>query len=305
MARGISDDQHYKDIGAAIRTKNETDTLYKPSEMASAILAIQGGGDLNFEVVGGETEPTNPKENTIWINTPTEITGWVFSAAEPSEPVDGMVFFATRSTGSTEFNALQENAVSVYPVSASQYIEDEGAWIAKTAMIYQKGTWSELTSGMLYKLGDEYTTLTGGWALSTTGTGTHGESLFKGTIRMYFSTTYASGSHFAAGFLRCNKKIDLTDVTTIYAEVSDVVIASGIEIALVVSETDSFRVDTIRNALARADLKGDSDIVKLDVSGISGSHWVGFAAEIGSTSTNGTSQFYVYKVSTAKNEVIS
>ena len=42
-----------------------------------------GGVPLNFKIVGGTTEPTNPKENTIWVNTDTAIKGWHFSADDP------------------------------------------------------------------------------------------------------------------------------------------------------------------------------------------------------------------------------
>lgn len=42
-----------------------------------------GSGGLNLKVVGGTTEPTNPKENMIWVNTDTEITEWVFAAENP------------------------------------------------------------------------------------------------------------------------------------------------------------------------------------------------------------------------------
>lgn len=44
MAIVTTDNQHYADIAAAIRSKNGTETLYKPSEMAAAIQAISGGG---------------------------------------------------------------------------------------------------------------------------------------------------------------------------------------------------------------------------------------------------------------------
>ena len=46
MAKVITDNRHYADIAAAIRAKNETETLYKPSEMASAILAIEAGTSI-------------------------------------------------------------------------------------------------------------------------------------------------------------------------------------------------------------------------------------------------------------------
>lgn len=46
MARVITNEQHYQDIADAIRTKTEGSATYKPSEMADAILAIEGGGEL-------------------------------------------------------------------------------------------------------------------------------------------------------------------------------------------------------------------------------------------------------------------
>ena len=46
-----------------------------------------GGGaaaaPLNFKVVGGTSRPSAPGENTIWVNTATEISSWVLSPAEP------------------------------------------------------------------------------------------------------------------------------------------------------------------------------------------------------------------------------
>jgi hypothetical protein len=42
-----------------------------------------GGSDLNFKVVGGTSAPSSPKENTIWVNTNTEISSWDFSATQP------------------------------------------------------------------------------------------------------------------------------------------------------------------------------------------------------------------------------
>lgn len=39
---------------------------------------------LNFNVVGGTSAPSNPSENTIWVNTSTPITSWDISATEPN-----------------------------------------------------------------------------------------------------------------------------------------------------------------------------------------------------------------------------
>lgn len=61
MAIVTTDNQHYTDIAAAIRSKNGTETLYKPSEMAAAIQAISGGG---------EPEPPDDGKTRLYITVP-------------------------------------------------------------------------------------------------------------------------------------------------------------------------------------------------------------------------------------------
>lgn len=43
-----------------------------------------GGAALNFNVVGGTSAPSSPKQNTIWVNTNTAIPSWSFGADEPN-----------------------------------------------------------------------------------------------------------------------------------------------------------------------------------------------------------------------------
>lgn len=58
--------------------------------MAQCFLHGNGGANpLNFKVVGNP-QPTNPKENTIWVNTDTPITGWHLGAEEPG--IDYLTF---------------------------------------------------------------------------------------------------------------------------------------------------------------------------------------------------------------------
>lgn len=108
------------------------------------IYVLGGGANLNFKVVGGTRTPSNPGENTIWVNTDTEITSWMFSATEPESLTDGMVWFCVGASGNTELNALKKNGIIVYPIRASQCID--GAWADKEAEIYQAGAWKPITS---------------------------------------------------------------------------------------------------------------------------------------------------------------
>lgn len=99
-----------------------------------------GGASLNFKVIGGTTEPVSPSENTIWVNTDTEVTSWAFSTDIPGSPTAGMVWVKTGFESATPFNALKKNEVQVCPFSTQQYLN--GAWANKTAMIYTNGVWS-------------------------------------------------------------------------------------------------------------------------------------------------------------------
>lgn len=52
--------------------------------MAQCFLHGNGGANpLNFKVVGNP-QPTNPRENTIWVDTDVPITSWHFGADEPN-----------------------------------------------------------------------------------------------------------------------------------------------------------------------------------------------------------------------------
>jgi hypothetical protein len=109
---------------------------------------IGGGAPLNFKVVGGTSAPAAPKENTIWVNTDVEITGWVFSQTQPENPVSGMVWAVTDPSSPVKFNALKKNSIELRPYYAKQYIS--GAWVEKEADIYQGGAWVAANHPVLY-----------------------------------------------------------------------------------------------------------------------------------------------------------
>lgn len=107
-----------------------------------------GGNPLNFKIVGNP-QPENPKENILWVDTDANITSWIFSATEPENLVEGMVWFSTGTASNVDFNALKKNGIMVYPLSARQYVG--GAWVDKTAKSYQNGEWVDW---ILYLLKD-------------------------------------------------------------------------------------------------------------------------------------------------------
>lgn len=128
--------------------------------LAASILTIPTGVELNFEVIGGKTKPSNPKENAIWVNTSTAITGWAFSTEEPASPAPGMVWFRTGELFSVSFNALKEENITVYPIKCYQYVRS--AFVPRDAMAYINGEWIEWHL-WLYRHGDLCESITGGW----------------------------------------------------------------------------------------------------------------------------------------------
>lgn len=102
-----------------------------------------GGASLNYKVVGGTSQPLSASENTIWVNTDTEITSHVFSVTQPSSPVAGMVWFQTGESSGAAMNVLKKNTLWVYPTMCYQYVS--GAWVDKIAKTYQNGAWVDWT----------------------------------------------------------------------------------------------------------------------------------------------------------------
>jgi len=190
--------------------------------MGEGLIVRRGGGaNLNFKVVDGTSTPSSPSENTIWVNTDTAVTDWIFSAIQPTSKSDGTplsggeVWLETRNTSPVAMNALKKNALWVYPTACKQYVS--GAWVAKTAKTYQNGAWVDWFT-YLYSRGNEYTDLTGGWVCQE-----KRGSKYSDTLATLTNTTAGLKVVCAAqrsGIIRCSNKINLTDVKTITFTVS-------------------------------------------------------------------------------------
>ena len=112
-----------------------------------AIPLSGGSGGLNFEVVGSTTAPTNPSENTIWINTSTAIGEYQMSFVMPAARVDGSALIAgdiwiqTGNANTVSINALKKNALHMDIIRACQW--DGSAWSDKTVKCYINGNWKD------------------------------------------------------------------------------------------------------------------------------------------------------------------
>lgn len=112
-----------------------------------------GGSSLNFKVVGNP-QPTSPGENTIWLDTDTGITGWVFRETQPTGLVSGNVWIETGRYDNGKFNAVRHNGIMVFPVRAWQFIG--GQLVSVPAKIYKSGQWHEWWTGAIFVGGVDY-----------------------------------------------------------------------------------------------------------------------------------------------------
>lgn len=222
-----------------------------------------GGTGLNFKVVGNP-QPSNPIENTIWIDTDTPITSYIFSAVQPTGE-EGMVWISTGTSSTLAFNALKKNGITVYPLGAKQYVS--GAWVDKTAKSYKNGEWVEwIPEGMLYYRGNECDPVTGGW------------SAFVGFDDRYTLGSYTEGSDRITlklnGDLKCvsaapANKIDLSKASTLIVNVKRA--PSEAEHGLYVTPVRT--VSACDRAVAKLEeLKTGKNV--LDVSSLSGQYYI-------------------------------
>lgn len=241
--------------------------------------------DLNFEIVGGTTTPSNPKENMIWINTDVKITNYDFNINEPENPVQGMVWIFTSTGTSTQiaFDAIKKNSIHIYPISARQYISD--AWVDKTASIYQNEEWVDWISWIFHNgelttkfgtLGNPYK-----YAYSSNGNNACSVSYNISDNVLTLSFTRASSKYaYESGYAYFSNKMDFTNISTIEISLGDV--SSG-SIRLVV--LGSIGNDVSSSAVAGTDLSANS-INTLDVSQLNNSYYLAITYYRSSTSSS-------------------
>lgn len=239
---------------------------------------VTDGAGLNFKVVGNP-QPENPKANTIWVDTDVEITGWDFSAEEPANPFEGMVWFSTGAASPVAFNALKKNSVMVYPLSAKQY--SGGAFVSKSAEIYQSGAWIDFIT-YLYNKGDLCTDLTGGW--NTRGwrfQSGNGENVST-PVASYADTSVKitsteQASYRETGIWETKNDIDLTGIDTISFHVLAVTCneANAIIRLGAFNRNGSYAGSSFTAYTDITSSKKSAGYYTVDVSKLSGSHAIG------------------------------
>ena len=118
--------------------------------IVSQLDAAAGGGGGNFNVVGGLTQPTSQKNNTIWVRTNVTITSYHISPTQPVAPSEGLVWIKTGDSG-TGLTAGGKNTLTIYPQVAMIYSGD--TWQSLLGAVYKDKTWTQIGELALYKDG--------------------------------------------------------------------------------------------------------------------------------------------------------
>lgn len=223
-----------------------------------------GSGGLNFEVVGGTSEPSSPKENTIWVDT-DRINNYYFSATQPENMVNYDVWFHVGTSSPVAFNALKKNEIRVYPLSAKQYVN--GALVAKPAVSYIGGNWVEWFT-CFYNRGDQCTDITGGWTVVKN---TNAKVTFDASS---ISFGYSTSSNTQA-ITHTKNKVDVTNLKKITSLI-DITTNGGYANEMCIglfSAIGSYSATPI--AYEGTTKTGTGIILELNVESYSGSYYIG------------------------------
>lgn len=248
-----------------------------------------GSGGLNVTLIASTTQPNNPAENTIWINSNVAINGWAFASAAPAGAQDGAVWIQTTTDSTVAFNAAKRGILMVYPLMCKQLIN--GAWTEVAAKSFINGAWRDWLV-YLYSPGNPHEELTGGWegkahrrqdTVDGWAVGSYAPTITQGAESM--TVTLAAPSNYNySGSARTVNKIDLTNFDQIVFNLS---FPGSIVYVYVTQSATGY--DAVKSLAVTG---GTNKAVSLDVSDLSGEYYVGINLLAGSS----TVTVYVNKV---------
>ena len=264
--------QWQTDIGGVIFISNSGGaTVGKEPGVYFPGIQIQYGASLTIPNYTGFGGGASVKENTIWVNTNTKITSHAFSATQPENPADGMVWFKTGVSSSVTFNALKKNSIEVCVIGCQQYVS--GAWDSKTAQTYIGGEWKDFYV-FLYNKGDFCEIVTGGWesksgkiSLDTAKAPTITENADSVTISI---------TGYGEGYYRPINKIDLTNVNKLVWD-ADVTVSYKVRLRVFASSLTTEAAELSYSSTT------NKTIHELDVSSLSGEYYVAICIATGNS----------------------
>ena len=218
-----------------------------------------GSGSVGgIKVVTGITEPSNPKENMIWVKSVNAGNKHVFSVDEPAEPFEGLIWFSASEDG----------------IITQANVYANGAWNRVDTYMYLSGAWVHIASSIvyLYNKGDTCDAVSGGWEAAAwyINSGAPGSvpRLTEGASSLAVART-----NYRTGLVQARTAVNLDKIRKISAVISgNTDHNSNLTVA-----TSGGAIGFPPNVKASKSLFNGT--VELDVSALSGNHFVGFKVE--------------------------
>jgi len=249
------------------------------------VKVLEADPNLNFEIVGGTSEPTNPIENTIWINSDTEIGEYQFCSTEPTKRPDGTslqngdVWFKTGSISGISLNLLKQNNIDVQIVSTYQYINSN--WVLINSKIYKNNNW-ENSSTYLYYNGEKTTSFNSyTYDICSPATKQFIDVNTYIDIHVYGNT--GSKDCLSGIVYRTVNTVDVTDYHTlgiVYTTVEYInydYSESAIRIGSSIASTN--RINQSAGATLHGTI-GEKTIKEIDISSLNGAHYIGIENKV-------------------------
>lgn len=188
MAIGFTDDQNYKDIGSAIRTKLGVNTLYAPDEMSAAILSIPTGGGSTLE-----TKTVTPTETKTTYTPSSGYDGFSsFTVNAISDTYVGSNVTRRSSTDLSISGATVTAPIGYYDASASKTIPSGSTSTPATSITANPSISVNSTTGLITSTASATKSVTPSVSAGYITSGTSGTITVSGSNTSQLSTQSAT-----------------------------------------------------------------------------------------------------------------
>ena len=188
MAIGFTDDQNYKDIGSAIRTKLGVNTLYAPDEMSAAILSIPTGGGSTLE-----TKTVTPTETKTTYTPSSGYDGFSsFTVNAISDTYVGSNVTRRSSTDLSISGATVTAPIGYYGESASKTIPSGSTSTPATSITANPSISVNSTTGLITSTASATKSVTPSVSAGYITSGTSGTITVSGSNTSQLSTQSAT-----------------------------------------------------------------------------------------------------------------
>ena len=185
--------------------------------------AGSGEGGLLINVVGGLSQPTNPREGTIWVKTSSEKPDYIISESQPGSPSSGLAWIKLGSDGVS----LPVDKKGTLAINLSGCTVYSGtAWDNVDAWVYTGGQWVQFSPQKYYLIKNGVIVApSAGWGgRATTDTNDEYTEAKAPTISNVSGglKIYVSGKEYIRSLYVTNAQIDITKYTKLCVDKTDV-----------------------------------------------------------------------------------